>query len=806
MSRIKRDPLKLYSESEIRDLSSKYAYGYDTWIKFGLGCFGSLFLGIISSSAIWFGVLVSGVIVFYGHQQRVNKKRNELLHENKNIRAKIDKEASDAEKKREELKSSKKKRQSVWDELVQQKSTQSFEKDKLDIQSYAQLMHNIALNEENNNLIKCGLFGIADLNKNAIQEFEKFRVIAFPHHWSEDKIEQLFYRWFNINTEESYEAQLINLVRNCTTAVTDSYKRDGAIYAHEYRGTKDKLGDRVEHTISVSLHEMPPKILFLSLVHDVMELCFLGIPWLMESRKFKMLVVNVPYQVIHPSRPNNEEAVRRWMSLRTILCDAEKSVEQSIGQSHLSIAMNDFVTLISRVPELEGIFIDALSNEIGINSNPKPDSSTFSTNSGLSLGKSGNIIQYVQTEKSLITLAGPGSGKTQCHVLPNLNSFKGAAIVLDVKGECFTNSYKWRQENVGSINIFAPSLADKSKRYNPLSFISQDPDRVWEDSRLLAELLVIPKSQHDPTWENQARQLLTLLLAYVVFKPEEKRHMASVLDLLNDMGLDEAFSVMFSEGAPYPSAMRRTANNFQKMKAEAEKQFRGVVSGALQHMAIWEGPVVERLTATSDWSPLDFRGSNPPTLYLIVKPNEIETYAPLLRVIIAQHVRMLMQDEPDQNASPILFMLDELPRLGKMEPIREALEVGRSYKLQLWMFAQFAGQLYEAYGKEIAEGMIESCGIRMYMNPGAETAEKLSKILGTRENMLTGKTEPVVTPQALTGPEWKDDILVFATGEKPLRLKKSFFFEHTDEPNPESNDPLSQKDIEDRELAARSRL
>ena len=428
---------------------------------------------------------------------------------------------------------------------------------------------------------------------------------------------------------------------------------------------------------------------------------------------------------------------------------------------------------------------------------------------GLALGLTINSTELlrIHTEKSLITIAGPGSGKTQCHVLPNLNSFNGAAIVLDIKGECFRHSYKWRKENVGPIIPFAPTTGSKSARYNPLSFISQDENQVWEDSRLLAELLIVPKNQHDPTWETQGRQLLTMIIAYVVYLPDERRNMASVLDLLNGIGFEDALEILTKEVSPFPSAMRRTAHNFKRMKADAEKQFQGVVSGALQHLAIWEGPVVERLTSTSDWSPLDFRKSPAPTLFLIIKPNEIETYAPLLRVIIAQHVRMLMQEEPDRTAPPVLFMLDELPRLGRMEPIREALEVGRSYRLQLWMFAQFVGQLSDAYGKEIAEGMIESCGVRMYMNPGQETAEKLSKALGTRENMLTGKTEPVVTPQALTGPDWKDDILVFATGEKPLRLKKAFFHEMREQPDePEPTRNLTEQDITERELAARNRL
>ena len=477
-----------------------------------------------------------------------------------------------------------------------------------------------------------------------------------------------------------------------------------------------------------------------------------------------------------PQKPRNKWTAKDYQFFHAAKIEKERKGDASAIKRIENLVLDADVKF-SILSHISGNGSDGYDE--GMPSNNSELLSSGTTKFGLKIGNTGVNSQpiFVKSEKSLITIAGPGSGKTQCHVLPNLNSFKGAAIVLDIKGECALNSAKWRKDNIGSVILFAPAHSATSQRYNPLSFVSQDPNVVWEDSRLLAELLVVPKSQSDPTWENQARQFLTLLIAYVVYLPDDRRNMSSVLDLLNDMGLDKALENVLIEGAPFPSAMRRTANNFKRMKETAEKQFSGVVSGALQHLGVWEGPLVESLTSVSDWSPLDFRNAKPPTLYLIIPPNQIETYAPLVRVIIAQHVRMLMQEEPDREAPPVLFMLDELPRLGKMEPIREALEVGRSYRLQLWMFAQFAGQLHDAYGKEIAEGMIESCGVRMYMNAGQDTADKLSKALGTRENMLTGKTEPVVTPQALTGPEWKDDILVFATGEKPLRLKKSFFHE-----------------------------
>jgi hypothetical protein len=45
-------------------------------------------------------------------------------------------------------------------------------------------------------------------------------------------------------------------------------------------------------------------------------------------------------------------------------------------------------------------------------------------------------------EGSLITVAPPGSGKTQCHVIPSLLNWDGPAIVLDVKGELYEEGHR----------------------------------------------------------------------------------------------------------------------------------------------------------------------------------------------------------------------------------------------------------------------------------------------------------------------------------------------------------------------------
>jgi type IV secretion system protein VirD4 len=137
---------------------------------------------------------------------------------------------------------------------------------------------------------------------------------------------------------------------------------------------------------------------------------------------------------------------------------------------------------------------------------------------------------------------------------------------------------------------------------------------------------------------------------------------------------------------------------------------------------------------------------------------------------------MLTAVLPDERAkpAPVLFMLDELPRLKNMPPIDNALSIGRQYGVRLWMFAQSYGQLKEVYPN--AEGMLGSCAVRIFMNVplNDDLAQKLSDQLGFKDGPFDSTRTKLVEPLELAGPEYKDVALVIATSSKPAKIVKSF--------------------------------
>lgn len=377
---------------------------------------------------------------------------------------------------------------------------------------------------------------------------------------------------------------------------------------------------------------------------------------------------------------------------------------------------------------------------------------------------------------SMVTVAAPGSGKTQCNVFPNLLSWTGPAVVLDISGDIYEHTAAWREKNVGPVFKFSPLEPADSHKYNPLTFVNSHPDYIWEESRLLAELMIVPSLSSDPFWENEARTVLTAAIAHVCYSnPPTERPMHAVLDVLFGGSAWDSM-ILGLRLAVDVRVMIQHATSLADMN---EKTLSSVLQVARSSLSAWGGERIARATSKSDWSPLDLRNGSSPTIYIYIRPNEVEAYLSLLRVFIGQHIRMLTGGAaPPQGSTPILFMLDELPRLRNMPPVDEALNIGRKYGLRLWMFAQSVGQLQTAYPN--ADGMLGSCAVRIFMNPsGADgLAEKVSEELGYVDSLNDSSRKRLVEAADLAGPAYRDCQIVIGSGAKPAVVSKDFAYKN----------------------------
>ena len=472
----------------------------------------------------------------------------------------------------------------------------------------------------------------------------------------------------------------------------------------------------------------------------------------------------VSYNTVHNDPDRTKDKNRRLSSGRR--------TAQEIVQRLYTIALTSTSKTVKEFLESEFSYGDWLSAR-GMRLSQiygRPDASS------LHFGKLKDTTETLQYsgESSLITFAPAGAGKSQALAMPNLITYQGSVIALDVKGECYDNTATWRRENLGNkVLRFAP-FDHSEAQFNPLDFVSKEAGQMWLDAKHLAELLVVVSSQKESFWEESARLLVQLFIAYLVFfegkikQPKNMRGLAAVMSS-SYPEIQDILNKCILEGT---EQMQWEATDKMEEMGSAN-QWNGIKSSCKQHLAAWRTEAVLNATEKTDWHPLDLHNGKT-SVYLCVDPTNLVAHNAVFRVIIGIHINELLKKLPPKIPNPpILFLLDEFPQLQYMPPILRGIDTGRQYGLKFWLFLQSQHQLRKHYRDE-AESIIEGCKVRAYMNADGITATNLSKELGLKASIMDSKA-PLATAQELSGEGYLNYIILTATGAPPALVHKRYF-------------------------------
>lgn len=388
--------------------------------------------------------------------------------------------------------------------------------------------------------------------------------------------------------------------------------------------------------------------------------------------------------------------------------------------------------------------------------------------------------------ESLITIGPPGSGKTESQVIPNLLTYPGSVIVLDVKGELWEKTAGARQR-FGRVLRFAPTDPHgNTNRYNPLDFISQDPHLAALDAAAIATD-ILPKNPEarEPFWADRGRDYVRAMLLLVALTASPpKRHLGNVLRCLSIQTATKATAAEFkgSFTETVINTMRDIAHkqNLPALKSIPDDILSGLgsvtLTSVLEHsrqaLAIFNSsPRIINATSQSDWEPQILRDQPGTSLYICFSGSELESYSPLVRILLSHHANVLLTNFTNLNTGlPVTFFLDEFPQLGPFNAIRRMLETGRGAGLRLWLFSQTLSQIEAAYGRNIGAAIPNMCAIQCFMRCDPDAAKYLQPYLGQTRNILTGKEEDLAPVHELTTGRYADKIVSIT--RKPYLLEK----------------------------------
>ena len=443
-----------------------------------------------------------------------------------------------------------------------------------------------------------------------------------------------------------------------------------------------------------------------------------------------------------------------------------------------------------------------------------------------------------------LMIGASGVGKTAFFLYPNLEYACACGmsfLALDTKGDLARNygaiANKYYDYKISVIDLRNPTRSDGN---NLLTLINRYMDLAQEDpsnlaarakaekyAKILAKTIVNPDGDASSYGQNAffydaAEGLLTavvLLLAeylpptkedsserrHIVSvylptedeegNPVEKRHIVSVFKLIQDL-LE----------SPGP----RQKNYFQQLMGKLPdnhkaKWFAGAaLNTSDQAMASVMSTVLSRLNAFLDSeleqvicfdSAIDAEtfASEKCAIFLIL-PEE-DTTKNFMAGLMIQNLSRELFAVADENGGKlknrVVLFCDEL---GTMPPfdILPLFSAGRSRRLTLVPIIQSLAQLEKNYGKEGSEIIQDNCQDTIFggFAPGSQTAEVLSKNLGTRtvqsgsvsqskndpSQSLQMVERPLMTPDELRSIP-KGHFVVMKTGCHPMQTRLRLFLE-----------------------------
>ena len=120
------------------------------------------------------------------------------------------------------------------------------------------------------------------------------------------------------------------------------------------------------------------------------------------------------------------------------------------------------------------------------------------------------------------------------------------------------------------------------------------------------------------------------------------------------------------------------------------------------------------------------------SIYLNIPEDKLDQWSVPVNLIVRKFLKHF-ERRPDEQAAPILFVLDEFPRLGKVEGIAAALSTLRSKKITIALVLQSPAQLDMIYGHAAARVIMDNCVYKAILGAcDAESQETFSLLMGTQ--------------------------------------------------------------------------
>ena len=169
----------------------------------------------------------------------------------------------------------------------------------------------------------------------------------------------------------------------------------------------------------------------------------------------------------------------------------------------------------------------------------------------------------------------------------------------------------------------------------------------------------------------------------------------------------------------------RAAN---RHRSKDNREAAGVLSAAQRHTHFLDSPRMTVALGRSDFAFGDLK-SRTATVFLVLPPDRIGTYARWLRLMVTQSLQDMART-PNKSSVPVLYLLDEFAALGHLAPVERAMGLMAGDGIQLWPILQDIHQLRAIYGQRAGTFLSNAGVLQVFGVNDHDSARLVSDLLG----------------------------------------------------------------------------
>ena len=193
----------------------------------------------------------------------------------------------------------------------------------------------------------------------------------------------------------------------------------------------------------------------------------------------------------------------------------------------------------------------------------------------------------------------------------------------------------------------------------------------------------------------------------------------------------------------------RAVSELTQLANTPDKERGSILSTMMEGLAIFRNAAVRNRTSHSDFHFADLRGMKDPkdgkikpvSIYLSINMVDAQALNPITAIFIELMSNYLLAHNTNQvidgikmGPYPVLFVLDEMPKMQKLEAVVQGPDLGRGQKVSYLIIGQDIHQISERYGNDAASTIISTTAAKIVMRQNdIETAKKFAEMIGKKK-------------------------------------------------------------------------